>query len=266
MRCQPVLASCVGLSSRLARLALLLSAVGALAGELSVCVGRQQQPPFVFNDATGQLTGLGLDVLKAVSQQLERPPRVQSLPLARCIEELKFGRYDLALNMSSGIARRPGLLASQAYYQLRPELYALRRPNRPALPAEVWPEDLQLLRLCGLRGLSYEDFGVRSRDVDTGTNVYPELVRKLLLGRCDGLLEFRQIVAGLYLIDRETGELATSSKISRHRLRGQPDVGLHLVARSDGAGRALIASIDPVIRRLQAQGRIDTLLGAYLQP
>ncbi|MGQ5524335.1 substrate-binding periplasmic protein [Chitinimonas sp. PSY-7] len=246
---------------------LLLSTIASvsLASELSVCVGRQEQAPFVFTSPkTGELAGLGIDVLTEVAKQLGLTVQLEAEPQARCIEDVKHGHHALGLNMSSGITKQAGLVGSEAYFKLHPELYVLRKAAAK-LPSKPTPNDLNQLQLCGLRGLSYEDFGITSRQVDTGTNLYPELIQKLLLGRCDGMLEFREIVAGLYLIDKQTGDLARSAKISRLPLSDRPTVGLHLVASDTPDGRQLIQRLNPVLNRLQDERRIEQILSQYLQ-
>ncbi|WP_158228973.1 substrate-binding periplasmic protein [Chitinimonas sp. BJB300] len=247
------------------QLLLMVTATFSLATELSICVGRQEQAPFVFTSPkTGELTGLGIDILAEVAKQLDHTFQLKALPQARCIEDVKRGRHALGLNMSTGVTKQAGLMGSEAYFKLHPELYVLSKVAAK-LPAKPKPSDLVQLQLCGLSGLSYEDFGISSQQVDTGTNLYSELVQKLLLGRCEGMLEFREIVAGLYLIDKHTGELASSARISRLPLLDQPVVGLHLVASDTPGGRQLIQHLNPVLIRLRKEHRIEQMLSTYLQ-
>lgn len=133
---------------------------------LSACAGHT--PPFVLFFEGNALSGFSLELVQQLARELGRPVQVQQLPWARCLQQVKLGKVDMAIDAYDDAQRRASFHYSTPYYTLTPQVFYR------AADAEVRPEvltsrsALAALRGCGVRGYTYDHYGIDASTMDLG--------------------------------------------------------------------------------------------------
>lgn len=219
----------------------LLGAVaGAQAAEpLKACVEDSDYPPFTYfkDDGKGVKLPVGqtVDYLNALSKALGQPITIQALPQLRCLNSLEQGEVTLGMDFFLDSTRTAKFDYSKPYFVLEPRYFYSRKRFPTGLPISG-KADLRKYPGCGLRGYSYEHYGLNSGPMfDTGTSSHDAAFKKLLAGRCDFFVEEAEIIAG-------------------YNLTGQPGVG-----NNPDIGSAPIADVvKPTIHFLISRKHPDT--------
>ncbi|MDC8786193.1 substrate-binding periplasmic protein [Roseateles koreensis] len=244
----------------------------ALAEKLTACADRAETPPFTFakrvnGQATGSLTGISVDLLKSIATSKGLDLQVQLLPWARCLREVMEDRIQVAINVGREEAESNGLWLSKPYFSTHAVVLYSRKTHPEGLTMDSMA-DIHKLHVCGLGGYRFEAFGLATKDVDRGvTRSYEQLITKLHLGRCDLVIDSRETVAGMYLVDPKLRTLLVDGNLAMKPLPGALARDLNLAVSAKGPGSlALLRMLDEGIDRFGKRQDMERLINAYLDP
>ncbi len=85
---------------------------------LSACAG--ETAPFVIISGIATPTGFSVSLYNRVAEQLQQHASFKELPWARCLEEVKAGRIDLAIDAYEDAERRKEFLYTLLYHPHTP--------------------------------------------------------------------------------------------------------------------------------------------------
>ena len=94
-----------------------VNGVRAQDGAKPLVIGMElNYPPFEMTDATGNPTGVGVEMARALGEYLHRPIDIQNMPFEGLIPALKTGRIDLVISsMTATDERRKSIDFSDSY-------------------------------------------------------------------------------------------------------------------------------------------------------
>lgn len=247
-------------------------ACSAQAHTVLVCADRAEMPPFTFaqrvnGQASAEVTGASVDLLQAIARKQGWQLDVQLLPWARCLREVAEGRIQIALNVGQEEAHSAGVLLSRPYFSTH-TIYAYSRRAHPQGLAINSMADVSKFHVCGLGGYRFESFGLATASVDRGTTrSYQQLITKLHLGRCDLLIDSRETIAGMYLIDPKLRARLVDGGLAIQALPEAPQRQL-FIAVSNKASNAseLLKALNEGIAGMEKSREIDRFINAYLAP
>jgi polar amino acid transport system substrate-binding protein len=170
---------------------------------LRACDDVAEFPPFTYMQRDGGRktdipVGYTVDYLNQILAADGRTASIAMLPWRRCVESVRTGEYDIALNAIRTDDRARDFVLTPPYAVLTPMVYfALSRPA----PALLDAASLAGLKICGQFGYTYNpDFGVPEAVVDHGAKTLAAGANMLRAGRCDVFLSDAETVAGQVLI------------------------------------------------------------------
>lgn len=221
-------------------------------------VGWEPWKPFMYTTSEGQLTGLDIELIRAVAAKMDCTLAFVQLPFKRHMLELKAGRIDLATSVQWTAEREQFAYFSKPYRESHQRL--LVRANQAAR----WPlsqlEDLRAwpFRLGITRGYFYgEQFDrlsaapgqVRIEDaISDDVNV-----TRLLAGRIDGLLADPLVVASL---------VPQAGVVEQHPLLLSASV-FHFIGSRRALEPELMQQLDAALLQLQASGELQAIVARY---
>jgi polar amino acid transport system substrate-binding protein len=261
---------------RLALLALTLPfALIAHAGDLAApaalraCDDENGWPPYFYADVaqgrpTGELVGLSVDVFHRIAQKLKLAPQLDLLPWERCLQLLRSGKYQLALNGSYSEERNRDFLLTRPYYATH-SAYFYSRERHPWGFGIKQLADLKRYRVCGLHGYNYRTYGFGPGELDDGAGRFPQLLAKIRADRCDLFIEKREVMAGFKLTDPVMRGLLEGNWLVQAPLDEVPPTGFHImVSRALPNSQALHDAIDAELGVLMQTGELKQLESHYL--
>jgi len=161
---------------------------------LSGCAG--ETAPFVITKDVPTVTGYSIEVFNRVAKQWGRNPNFQELPWARCLEAVKLGQIDLAIDAYDDSERRKLFLYSLPYHTLTPQVfYRAADGEKIGLPSKT-VKALESLRGCGVHEYTYEHYGLDTTKLDRGSPNDQSMLSKLSAGRCEFALEELEYIIG----------------------------------------------------------------------
>ena len=161
---------------------------------LSACAG--ETAPFVIISGVPTPTGFSISLFNRIAEQLQQRASFKELPWARCLEEVKAGRIDLAIDAYEDAERRKEFLYTLPYHTLTPQVfYRLTDASRLGFPFLTLAA-MQKLRVCGVHGYTYEHYGLEAAKMDMRAKNDQTMLAKLALGRCDYAVEELEYVIG----------------------------------------------------------------------
>lgn len=254
-----------------ASLALLVAAsINAYGGQepLLACGSDSEQPPFSFFERksgakTNNVVGVTVDVIKAIGAKLGNQIKIELLPWKRCISYVESGKYDIAIDnrVEVNASSSDPLIHSERYYHMHPS-YVYYRSAKPAGFDIKSAEILATQKVCGLPGRRYDAFGVKENQIDMGISSYVSNFSKLKSGRCDIFIEYRELLAGLYLVDSAMSKVITDKDIVMKPLPNSKETGLVF---SVNRKSELLPKINAVIAELVKQEKMDSFLEPYFR-
>lgn len=221
-------------------------------------VGWEPWRPFMYMADNAQLTGLDVQLIKAVVARMGCTLTFVQLPFKRHLLELRAGRIDLATSVQWTAEREQFAYFSKPYRDAQVRL--LLRAGQ----AEHWPlarlEDLrpQAFRLGVTRGYFYgEQFARLSAEpgrVQIEDAISDEVnLKRLLAGRIDGLLADPLAVASL-------GPAA--GQVEQHPLVLHASV-FHFIGSRRALSQELMQQLDAALLQLQASGELQAIVARY---
>jgi len=227
---------------------------------LSACAG--ETPPFVIIKGMTATTGFSITLFNHIAEQLQRRPSFKELPWARCLEEVKEGRIDLAIDAYADAERRKVFLYSVPYHTLTPQIFYRRadaqRLGAPALTLA----SLQKLRGCGVFEYTYDHYGLDAKKMDLGAKNDQAMLTKLKLGRCDYAVEELEYVVGGRRTEANWPD--ESDLASFQPAWAKPPQVHFLTSQTQPKARELQSRINEIISTSEKNGFLKALRKTYL--
>jgi len=226
---------------------------------LSACAG--DTPPFVQFFDGNPVGGFSFELVMQISKQLGQRPRVLQLPWARCLQQVKLGKVDLAIDAYDDAERRKTFYYSSAYYTLTPQVF-YRASDMVVRPdAGTDRKALTTLRGCGVRGYTYDHYGIDATTMDLGADNDLKMLLKLKAGHCDYALEEMEYIIGA----RQTGgQWLDESNLHAFQPAWAKGPQLHfLIGKEHGEGARLLKSVNDAIAAAKDSGFLAALQKRY---
>ncbi len=227
---------------------------------LSACAG--ETAPFVIIKGSATPTGFSISLFNRIAEHLQLHARFKELPWARCLEEVKAGRIDLAIDAYEDAERRKVFLYTVPYHTLTPQVFYRRsEANRLGFPSLTLAA-LQKLRGCGVFDYTYEHYGLEAEKMDLGAKNDQSLLAKLALGRCDYAVEELEYVVGGRRTERNwPNESALSSF---QPTWAKPPQVHFLIGQAHPRAQELLSRVNEVIASSEKSGFLKALRKNYL--
>lgn len=241
-------------------LILLGSTAQAQTQPLTGCAS--ESPPFVHMKEGKGVSGFSVDLFHKIAHSMQRDGQIVDLPWARCLEEVRSGVIDVAVDAYDDPERRQLFHYSQPYYTLTPQIFYLASAAPDVLPAPT-VERLRRLKGCGLFEYTYEHYALQAKTLDLGATSDKQLLRKLQAKRCDYAVEELEYVVGAR---RTETDWPDESNIRSYRPAWAQGPQVHyLVGKKRADGVALLGQLNTAIAAMQKQGEIERLGAGYFQ-
>jgi polar amino acid transport system substrate-binding protein len=226
---------------------------------LTACASHS--PPFVLYDKGRVVSGFSSDLLGSIARGANYELRIKEMPWPRCLNEVKSGRVDLAMDAYDDLERRKVFLYSSHYHVLTPQVFF--RAATPIASAQISTvKDLQRFKGCGVRDFTYEHYDLKASTLDLGALDDQKMLLKLKAGHCDyAVEELEYIIGGRSSVAKWPDESDLSS-IRPGWARG-PKVHF-LVGKTRPGAQALMAEIDLGVASAEKSGETAALRKKYL--
>ncbi|WP_158253790.1 substrate-binding periplasmic protein [Chromobacterium alticapitis] len=250
----------------LALLSLSALARASLPTTVKICEGEEEWPPFTYfsrvNGKAGtEVTGFSVDFVKLLLAKKGIAATIDMIPWKRCQQEVADGRYDMLLNATENEERERLYWVSDAYYQLTGIAFYASSRTPPRLDKL---EDLRRYKICGIRGYTYDNYGLSVGQVDQGSANVAMAMGKLLLDRCDLFLNNREIMAGMHAIGAE--DYLRDPHFAYLKVPGLHPPRFHMmISRKPPYALELKTLIDKGIRDMEKSGVAERLRKRYLE-
>jgi len=248
----------------------LLGAAQAATTPMLACADQAETPPFTFAERhdgvmSDQVIGASVDLLKEIGRERGWDITVRLLPWARCLQDAASGHYHFVINLGEREAQPSQLLLSEPYFRTH-SVYLYSKRIHPKGLELTSLADVHHYRVCGLGGYRFEAFGLNTADVDRGTTYsYEQLAVKLHLARCDLVIDSREIIAGMYLINPKLRHVLVDGSLGMAPLPGAPVRDLYFgVPAAAPQAQSLLKALNEGLRQEKKAQRIEQLVDHYL--
>jgi len=240
----------------------LLAGAGAAGAQplLSACASHT--PPFVLFVQGAPVGGFSYELLSQIATHMGRKLTVSPLPWARCLQDVKSGAIDLAIDAYDDAERRKFYLYSAPYHTLSPQLFYKADSLLDALQIHT-VRDLDRFKGCGVRDYSYAHYDLDAATLDRGAADDAKMLLKLKAGHCDyAVEELEYIVGGRSAIAHWPDE----SDLKSMRPAWAKGPQLHfLIGREHPGAEALLLEIDQAIAAAEKSGHTAALRKRYFE-
>ena len=252
-------------------LAMLLSATGARAAVATDAVCPQPlrvhldlHAPSAYQDASGQLRGMDVELVSAIMQAAGCQIRWHVTPMtgARIVKSLQDGQIDLMIRASKNPDRERFARFSQPYRQEVVGMFARKRSD---LPEELGLADALRLGLrligpaSGWYGIEFEQYRNRFKQQKRYTSYPDAQVGTELLFATPSRGDLVLIDADLFYHFVGPDRIM-DIRLASSQLHVTP---AHLMASQQTVNLATMAAINKAIRRLQQSGELQRLEHSY---
>ena len=236
--------------------------------QLDFCNDAGEWPPYIYfrrNDGekTNEPVGYDIDILDEILSRHGISFKMELIAWTRCLHEIETGdKYKLVSSSAHSEERASKYLMTDAYYIINPH-YFYPVANFPDGLKITSPVEFSNYKVCGIRGYSYDKFGIPLESIDTGTRILSQLIEKTERGRCDIFLGRYEIFAGF--------AQTTTDYIKKHHLDTAPMPGVSgekfymMISRNYEHGEELRKLINDGIAELHDSGEGQKLLAHYLE-
>lgn len=236
---------------------------------VQVCDDANEWPPYTYVERqsgrkTGRVLGYSVDLLERLLRPLGMNYRIELLPWARCLQEVRRGQdYQLLLNATRNPERERDFLISSPTYSTRTYYFWSKRVHPQGLQVRG-QADLKRYRLGGVHGYTYSQLDqIDMASLQRAPN-YASLVRMLHLDRIDVIVVGEEVFHGLAGLPGY--ELAQDPDLGRAPLAvGRPNAFHMMVSRQHPLGPALHAALERQLAALQRSGELQQMLARHLQ-
>jgi polar amino acid transport system substrate-binding protein len=253
------------LGKRLRPIAWLLCMVAAMdrtAAEplapLKACASHT--PPFVLFAQTEPVGGFSFELLQSLSRQMGRKLQVGILPWARCLQYVKSGSVDLAIDAYDDAERHKYFFYSTAYHTLTPQIFYKAGSLFDSLQISA-VRDLDRFRGCGVHDYTYEHYDLDATALDLGAADDAKMLLKLKAGHCDYAVEELEYILGGRSHNANWPDESGLKSMRPSWARGPR---LHfLIGKSHPRGKELLAEFDQAIALAEKSGQTGALRKRY---
>lgn len=211
-------------------------------------------PPYRI-EAEEELSGIDIDLLKAIEDELDVKIEIQRRPFARALEMIRSGNADIIPGIAYTAERDEYIRYSASSYSVvQPVFYA----RRDAAPQIRKYEDLYNYRIgYSLNSAYFEPFNSDEELAKLGLSTEAQVLKMLELGRVDVIIGTNPNLA--YDIAREnlSGELLQTAYVP------EPNTPLYLGFPDNGKHPELYRRIDAILQMLIREGRVQSILESY---
>lgn len=216
--------------------------------------------PYTFRDESGEISGIDIEVIKAVAEGIGCELTYRELPWARILLEVENGAVDISSSTSLTPERARWAYFSRPYRRTEMALFVRRgesSSHRLDSLTDIMDSDFRLGVIDGY--FLGEDFARLKEDPAFAAHVDPAAdyatnLHKLAHGRIDGFL-----VDDVAVLMNEARALDMLDTIERHPL-SIPGDELHFMFSKRSVAPEVFTAFDRELARLQAEGRFDHLL------
>jgi polar amino acid transport system substrate-binding protein len=222
---------------------------------LTACAGHT--PPFILFFDGQPVGGFSFELLMNLSHQMGMRLSVRQLPWARCLQQVRLGKIDLAIDAYEDAERRKVFHYSNPYYTLTPQVFY--RANDPAMSPELINSRAGLMALkgCGVQGYTYDHYGIDALNMDLGAANDLKMLMKLKAGHCDYALEELEYVIGAR---QGAGEWMDESALQSFQPAWARGPKVHfLIGKDNATGERLLQSLNRAIGAAQFNGTLASL-------
>lgn len=232
---------------------LLAVACGGLAyaadAQTLACAAETDFPPFAYRLAKPGgipvVRGSAPELLDGILKRAGAAPlQLDFLPWPRCLKLVEYGKYAIAIDVPTAQVDPAPYLVSEPYAFVN-SVYVYSTAMHPGGLKIDRADDLARYRSCGLMGYTFDTYGLDINKVDVGAGSYPQLLGKLLAGRCDLVLEKREVFNALPLLGDEMRSALSNPSLQMRPIPGEEPLGLHfIVSRRAHNAAALLREIN----------------------
>lgn len=231
----------------------------------TIRMGWEPYALYTFADKNGNLTGIDIDLIKAVAKEVGCEVTFRQVPWARMLLELENGVIDATSSTSRTPERDLFAYFSEPYRQAEMAIFVRRgeAENHPLADLSSIPG--AGFKLGGIAGYYYgPEFAELMKDPNFAAQVdgaadYETNIRKLLHGRIDGLL-----VDDVGVALGEAKALGVGDQIERHPVRVAGD-DLHFMFSRKTIDPATFEAINASLAKMIADGRVEEIIARYLE-
>jgi polar amino acid transport system substrate-binding protein len=217
-------------------------------------------PPFMMFSQEQPSGGFSYELLQYVSTQMGRHLIVNQLPWARCLQEVKYGRIDLAIDAYDDLERHKSFHYSKSYHTLTPQLFYRANTLMDAMNIRS-VDDLERFKGCGVHDYTYEHYDLDVSKMDSSAADDNRMLQKLVAGHCDyALEELEYITGGRTYVPGWLDE----SQLKSMRPPWAKGPKIHfLIGRANSGGEELLKKIDSAIVKAEKSGLATGLRKKY---
>lgn len=236
--------------------------VGVAAAEtpsrLTACA--TSTPPFVLGEKNRAVGGFSVELLQTLAAAMKRELDVSEVPWARCLNEVKAGRVDIAIDAYDDAERRRLYHYSEPYYTLTPQVFYSTRFGAKA-EAVRSAGGLAKLTGCGVNEYTYDHYDLDANLLDRGATDNLQMMKKLLAGRCDYAIEELEVIIGHRQTNKNWPDEAELRSFQPQWARGPK---LHfLVGKKHQHAAQLIPQLNAGIASAIKSGEVTRLRAKY---
>jgi polar amino acid transport system substrate-binding protein len=225
---------------------------------LSACASHT--PPFVLFTQDEPVGGFSYALLQGLARQMGRQLHVHKLPWARCLQEVKSGAIDLAIDAYDDAERRKVYGYSSSYHTLTPQIFYKTHALLDLKPIKG-VQDLQRFKGCGVRDYTYAHYDLDAARLDRGAADDLRMLQKLRAGHCDYAVEELEYIVGARA---SVANWLDESGLKSQRPAWARGPQLHfLIGKERAGGEALLADIDLAIAGAEKSGQTAALRKKY---
>lgn len=220
-------------------------------------------PPFQFYADDGSLTGIEIDLIRAVGEKIGCTLTILPLPWARIVSSIADGQLEIAMNAIHKPERDGFARFTAPYLSIEVRLF-VRREQAPHLRLEKIEDLLNIAGQIGtVNGYSYglafdrllADSPSLAARIDAARDHQTNL-RKLISGRLSGL------VGQTVTVMAAARELGMSDRIvGLTPAFDAPDY--HLMVSRASVSEDRFQRIDRAVRELRDSGKVEKLVARY---
>jgi polar amino acid transport system substrate-binding protein len=228
---------------------------------LSACASHT--PPFVMFAQEQAVGGFSYELLQGLARRMGSTLHVSKLPWARCLQEVKSGAVDLAIDAYDDAERRNSYWYSSSYHMLTPQIFYKTHSLIDTLQIKQ-VRDLQRFKGCGVRDYTYEHYDLEATQLDRGAGDDLRMLQKLQAGHCDYAVEELEYIIGARSF---VANWLDESGLRSMRPAWARGPKLHfLVGKDRAGGPALLAQLDQAIAGAEKAGQTAALRKQYFEP
>ncbi len=225
---------------------------------LSACASHT--PPFVLFAKGEPVSGFSLELLQAMSKKIGRPLRVSELPWAHCLQDVRSGAINLAIDAYDDAERRKTFLYSTPYHTLTPQVFYKAHSLLDTLQIKE-VRDLERFKGCGVHDYTYEHYDLDAAKLDRGAASDLQMMLKLKAGHCDYAIEELEYIVGGRNTAANWPDESDLKSMRPVWARG-PQVHF-LIGRGLPGAAELLTEIDQAIAVAEKSGQTNALRRKY---